>query len=63
MLTLNEAILLDKAFEKLTKALGDEIKVRRDQNLLLDKNYRYFRPIIQKWMNYTNSKGLIYPIL
>ena len=56
MLTLNQAILLDIAFEKLTKALRDESKIRRDQNLLLDKNFKIMLPIIEKWMRYTNAQ-------
>lgn len=47
---------LDKAFEKFTKALRNKTKIRHEQNLLLDKNYRIMYPVIVKWMNYTNAQ-------
>lgn len=56
MLTEIQYYNLDLAFEKLTKALRNEVKIRRGQNLLLDKNYRIMLPVIIKWMNYTNAQ-------
>ena len=48
MLTKTQYYNLDQAFEKLMKALTDDAKIVREQNILLDKNYRIMHPVIVK---------------
>ena len=58
MLTKTQYYNLDQAFEKLMKALTDDAKIVREQNILLDKNYRIMHPVIVKWMEFTRTNIL-----
>ena len=56
MLTKEQYYDFDEAFERLTKAMKNETKIRREQNLLLDRNFKTMYPVIVRWMNHTNAK-------